>query len=85
MTAQSMFNHKSTYPFNADTIMALATLGILSLGDMGVGIAKLLTANNYRVLTNATGRRYVKLKPTVPCPSRKEIRRQEKRELSSGY
>lgn len=39
--------------------MALATLGILSIGDMGLGIAKLLVANNYRVITNATGRRYV--------------------------
>lgn len=38
--------------------MALATLGILSIGDMGLGIAKLLVANNYRVITNATGRRY---------------------------
>lgn len=40
--------------------MALATLGILSLGDMGVGVAKLLVANNYNVITNASGRRYIK-------------------------
>ena len=35
----------------------LATLGILSIGDMGVGIARLLTAHNYRVVTNASDRR----------------------------
>ncbi|KAF2007205.1 6-phosphogluconate dehydrogenase C-terminal domain-like protein [Amniculicola lignicola CBS 123094] len=34
----------------------LATVGILSIGSMGIGIAKLLVANNYRVLTNASGR-----------------------------
>jgi hypothetical protein len=33
-----------------------ATLGILSIGQMGVGIAKLLIANNYRVLTNVSDR-----------------------------
>ena len=37
----------------------LANVGILSIGDMGVGIAKLLIAHNYRVLTNIEGRRYV--------------------------
>ncbi|MCJ1287771.1 hypothetical protein MMC26_007123 [Xylographa opegraphella] len=35
---------------------ALATLGILSIGDMGLGIAKLLTASSYRVVTNAADR-----------------------------
>lgn len=35
----------------------LATLGILSIGDMGVGIARLLSAHNYRVITNASDRR----------------------------
>ncbi|OCK75684.1 6-phosphogluconate dehydrogenase C-terminal domain-like protein [Lepidopterella palustris CBS 459.81] len=34
----------------------LATVGILSIGSMGVGVAKLLQANNYRVLTNVTNR-----------------------------
>ncbi|KAI6906733.1 6-phosphogluconate dehydrogenase C-terminal domain-like protein, partial [Hortaea werneckii] len=34
----------------------LATIGILSIGDMGVGIARLLIANNYRVVTNAWDR-----------------------------
>ncbi|KAK4545579.1 hypothetical protein LTR36_002929 [Oleoguttula mirabilis] len=34
----------------------LATLGILSIGDMGVGIARLLIAHNYRVITNASDR-----------------------------
>ncbi|KAK3643069.1 hypothetical protein LTR56_010443 [Elasticomyces elasticus] len=34
----------------------LATLGILSIGDMGVGIARLLIANNFRCITNASDR-----------------------------
>jgi len=36
--------------------MALATLGIISIGDMGLGIAKLLLASNYRVITNVSNR-----------------------------
>lgn len=36
----------------------LATVGILSIGEMGMGIAKLLIAKNYRVVTNVEGRRY---------------------------
>lgn len=38
----------------------LATVGILSIGEMGMGIAKLLIAHNYRVVTNIAGRRYAK-------------------------
>ncbi|TVY51089.1 hypothetical protein LCER1_G007826 [Lachnellula cervina] len=34
----------------------LATVAILSLGEMGTGIAKLLVAHNYRVVTNLEGR-----------------------------
>src|SRR5271156_3008104 len=34
-----------------------ATIGILSIGDMGMGIAKLLRAHNYSVVTSASGRR----------------------------
>jgi len=34
----------------------LATVGILSIGEMGMGIAKLLIAHNYRVVTNIEGR-----------------------------
>ncbi|KAF2095451.1 6-phosphogluconate dehydrogenase C-terminal domain-like protein [Rhizodiscina lignyota] len=34
----------------------LATIGILSIGDMGAGIARLLHAHNYKVITNVTGR-----------------------------
>ncbi|MCJ1243111.1 hypothetical protein MMC30_000308 [Trapelia coarctata] len=34
----------------------LATIGILSIGDMGRGIANLLIANGYKVLTNASDR-----------------------------
>lgn len=36
--------------------MALATVGIVSLGEMGVGIAKLLAAHGFEVLTNVTSR-----------------------------
>ncbi|KAF2435597.1 6-phosphogluconate dehydrogenase C-terminal domain-like protein [Tothia fuscella] len=34
----------------------LANVGIISIGEMGLGIAKLLIANNYHVLTNLSGR-----------------------------
>ncbi|CAK4031627.1 hypothetical protein DOTSEDRAFT_121211 [Lecanosticta acicola] len=36
--------------------MALATLGILSIGDMGLGVARLLLNNNFRVISNASDR-----------------------------
>nr|POE77665.1 hypothetical protein CFP56_09312 [Quercus suber] len=35
------------------------TVGILSIGDMGAGIARLLIANGFRVVTNVSDRRYV--------------------------
>ncbi|KAL1893798.1 hypothetical protein Sste5346_006301 [Sporothrix stenoceras] len=35
---------------------SLAKVGILSIGDMGMGIAKLLIANGFSVATNVTGR-----------------------------
>jgi phosphoglycerate dehydrogenase-like enzyme len=35
----------------------LATVGILSIGSMGAGVARLLSAYNYRVITNASDRR----------------------------
>ncbi|KAF2192204.1 hypothetical protein K469DRAFT_653502 [Zopfia rhizophila CBS 207.26] len=34
----------------------LATVGILSIGSMGLGVAKLLAAHNYRVVTNVANR-----------------------------
>ncbi|OCL09558.1 hypothetical protein AOQ84DRAFT_18563 [Glonium stellatum] len=34
----------------------LATVGVLSIGSMGLGVAKLLQAHSYRVLTNVTDR-----------------------------
>ncbi|ESZ95832.1 hypothetical protein SBOR_3774 [Sclerotinia borealis F-4128] len=34
----------------------LATVGIISIGEMGMGVAKLLIAHNYRVVTNVEGR-----------------------------
>lgn len=38
---------------------SLAKIGIISIGDMGVGIAKLLIANGFSVATNIKGRRSV--------------------------
>lgn len=35
-----------------------AAVGIISIGDMGSGIAKLLQAYHYEVLTTTAGRRY---------------------------
>jgi hypothetical protein len=37
------------------------SVGILSIGDMGMGIARLLKANSYRVLTVGAGRRYLSI------------------------
>jgi len=36
-----------------------ASVGIISIGEMGFGVANILAAQNYRVLTNITGRRFV--------------------------
>ncbi|KAK8169015.1 6-phosphogluconate dehydrogenase [Phyllosticta citrichinensis] len=41
-----------------------ASVGIISIGDMGLGIAKLLQAHNYHVLTTCVGRRLASLSPT---------------------
>ena len=38
---------------------ASVTVGVLSLGDMGAGIARLLMARGFAVATNCQGRRYV--------------------------
>ncbi|TVY41650.1 hypothetical protein LOCC1_G005890 [Lachnellula occidentalis] len=55
----------------------LATVAILSIGEMGMGIAKLLVAHNYRVVTNLEGRswgttktptRELKRHPSKPSP-----------------
>lgn len=45
-----------------------ATVGIISLGDMGSGIARLLVAEGYSVVTNCAGRRYL-LHLFLPFPS----------------
>ncbi len=37
----------------------LAKIGLLSIGDMGAGIARLLVANGFSVATNCSGRRSV--------------------------
>lgn len=39
------------------TMAPLAKIGIISIGEMGLAIAKLLLAHNYEVLTNITDRR----------------------------
>lgn len=61
--------YKLIHPSHSTPSMApLATVGILSIGEMGVGIAKLLIAHNYRVVTNIVGRRYAKaVLPTLLC------------------
>src|ERR1700722_19085104 len=33
------------------------TIGVVSIGDMGLGIAKLLKAHEYQVITTSAGRR----------------------------
>lgn len=38
----------------------MATIGVISIGEMGLGIAKLLKASGFRVVTNVTGRRHAK-------------------------
>lgn len=38
--------------------MRPTTIGIVSIGDMGLGMARLLKAHDYRVVTVAEGRRY---------------------------
>lgn len=38
--------------------MRPVSVGILSIGDMGLGVARLLKAHDYRVLTVGLGRRY---------------------------
>lgn len=40
-----------------DSQQPASAIGILSIGDMGVGIAKLLIGNGFKVVTNVTGRR----------------------------
>lgn len=41
-------------------------IGVISIGDMGVGIAKLLIAKGFQVATNCKGRRYTP-KPLSAC------------------
>jgi hypothetical protein len=45
--------------------MRPVTVGILSIGDMGLGMARLLKAHDYRVVTVAEGRRYASEKGTT--------------------
>lgn len=43
----------------------LPVVGILSIGDMGAGIARLLVAKGFTVVSNCTGRRYLHM--SCPC------------------
>jgi hypothetical protein len=45
----------------------IAKIGILSIGEMGTGIAKLLIANGFSVATNCKGRRFVCFTNTPHC------------------
>lgn len=53
--------------------LPLAKIGVISIGDMGMGIAKLLIANGFSVATNCKGRRSVHPPPNraayriAPC------------------
>jgi predicted dinucleotide-binding enzyme len=42
----------------------MATIGIISIGEMGLGIGQLLKAHQYRVVTNASDRRQVSITGT---------------------
>ena len=56
----SLLFHFHFHPIAISTMTLtppLATVGIVSIGEMGLGIANLLSAHNYRVLTNVSGRR----------------------------
>lgn len=52
---QTLFERSE--PFKMTT--PLASVGIMSIGEMGLGIAKLLIAHDYRVVTNIAGRGYI--------------------------
>lgn len=41
----------------ASSSKPLATVGLLSVGEMGMGIAQLLVAKGFAVVTNCAGRR----------------------------
>lgn len=48
----------SDYNIGIDTMaLSLPKIGILSIGDMGMGIAKLLISKGFSVATNGRGRR----------------------------
>jgi hypothetical protein len=56
-----------TYPRRAAEYyytLTMATIGIISIGEMGLGIAQLLKAHQYRVVTNASDRRQVSITGT---------------------
>ena len=43
----------------------VTNIGILSIGEMGGGIAKLLLAHGYKVCTSTTGRRCVTFSASI--------------------
>jgi hypothetical protein len=48
----------TTTPSESSTTPAKPTVGILSIGDMGVGVARLLRHHEHAVYTVGAGRRY---------------------------
>jgi predicted dinucleotide-binding enzyme len=42
----------------------MATVGIISIGEMGLAVGQLLKAHQYRVVTNASDRRQVSITVT---------------------
>lgn len=41
----------------SNTVDSKPKIGLLSIGDMGVGVAKLLIAHGFLIATNISGRR----------------------------
>ena len=50
------FRRSGSFTAHVAAMTPLATVGILSIGDMGLGVARLLADHSYRVVTNVTGR-----------------------------
>ena len=44
-----------------------ANVAVLSIGEMGLGVANLLLAHGYRVFTNLEGRRLVLFQLGIQC------------------
>ena len=58
-------HHISEIFYKTPPMPPLATIAIVSPGDMGSAIAKLLIAHNYRVVTNVSDRRCLSSPPPL--------------------